>query len=117
MALKKAKTNKSTEGRDKASDDARVDIDLATDSLISKKAPAIGEEDDESSDDELTHATGVKAFKQRDLVAEAFAGDNVIEDFAAEKQRAVLADAPKEEDMTLPGWVSIKQALYQNHVS
>jgi hypothetical protein len=59
-------------------------------------------------------------FKQRDLVAEAFAGDNVVEvslptatprviadqkDFAQEKQRAIEADAPKVEDTSLPGWV------------
>ncbi|QRW24502.1 U3 small nucleolar RNA-associated protein 14 [Rhizoctonia solani] len=46
------------------------------------------------------------AFKQRELVAMAFAGDNVVEDFAAEKQRVIEEDAPKEVDTTLAGWGS-----------
>ncbi|WFD31852.1 hypothetical protein MSPP1_002892 [Malassezia sp. CBS 17886] len=42
--------------------------------------------------------------QQRDLVAEAFAGDNVALEFAREKRAAVRADAPRHEDATLPGW-------------
>ncbi|PVF96712.1 Utp14-domain-containing protein [Serendipita vermifera] len=45
-------------------------------------------------------------FEQRELVAQAFAGDNVVEEFAAEKRREMEADAPKEVDTTLPGWGS-----------
>lgn len=41
---------------------------------------------------------------QRDLVSEAFAGDNVVVDFVKEKEAVVGAEAPKEEDATLPGW-------------
>lgn len=64
-----------------------------------------------------------KAFKQKDLVAMAFAGDNVVEvlrrsllnknriadqslqDFDKLKKREVEGDAPHDEDNTLPGWV------------
>ncbi|KAF8592755.1 small-subunit processome [Ramaria rubella] len=46
----------------------------------------------------------VKAFEQRDLVARAFAGDNVVQDFAKLKKREIEADAPRNEDRTLPGW-------------
>ncbi|KAF8216392.1 Utp14 protein-domain-containing protein [Mycena galopus ATCC 62051] len=49
---------------------------------------------------------GVKAFEQRDLVALAFAGDNVVRDFEAAKQREIASDAPREVDTTLPGWGS-----------
>ncbi|KAI0756427.1 Utp14 protein-domain-containing protein [Daedaleopsis nitida] len=49
---------------------------------------------------------GVKAFEQRDLVALAFAGDNVVQDFAEAKRREMAEDAPKEIDTTLPGWGS-----------
>ncbi|PWN92861.1 small-subunit processome [Acaromyces ingoldii] len=49
---------------------------------------------------------GSKAIQQRDLVAEAFAGDDVAAHFAAEKRAAIEADAPKEVDETLPGWGS-----------
>ncbi|KAI8990666.1 Utp14 protein-domain-containing protein [Trametes punicea] len=51
-------------------------------------------------------ANGVKAFEQRDLVALAFAGDNVVQDFAEAKRREMQEDAPKEVDTTLPGWGS-----------
>ncbi|EIN14320.1 Utp14-domain-containing protein [Punctularia strigosozonata HHB-11173 SS5] len=46
------------------------------------------------------------AFQQRDLVARAFSGDNVVQDFAETKRREIQADAPKEVDTTLPGWGS-----------
>ncbi|KAI0368900.1 Utp14-domain-containing protein [Pilatotrama ljubarskyi] len=51
-------------------------------------------------------ANAVKAFEQRDLVALAFAGDNVVQDFAEAKRREIQEDAPKEIDTTLPGWGS-----------
>ncbi|ESK95123.1 small nucleolar ribonucleoprotein complex subunit utp14 [Moniliophthora roreri MCA 2997] len=49
---------------------------------------------------------GVKAFEQRELVARAFAGDNVVKDFEEAKRREMAMDAPKEVDTTLPGWGS-----------
>ena len=65
---------------------------------------------------------GVKAFEQRELVARAFAGDNVVQvyfasyiflpcaDFFAQafedaKQRETAEDAPRTVDTTIPGWV------------
>ncbi|RPD64660.1 Utp14-domain-containing protein [Lentinus tigrinus ALCF2SS1-7] len=51
-------------------------------------------------------ANGVKAFEQRDLVALAFAGDNVVQDFEETKRREMAEDAPKEIDTTLAGWGS-----------
>lgn len=47
---------------------------------------------------------GLKAFEQRDLVARAFAGDNVVQDFEQAKRREIAEDAPKEVDTTLQGW-------------
>ncbi|KAF9237059.1 Utp14 protein-domain-containing protein [Melanogaster broomeanus] len=49
---------------------------------------------------------GVRAFQQRDLVALAFAGDNVVQAFEESKGREIEADAPHEVDTTLPGWGS-----------
>ncbi|KAF8645236.1 hypothetical protein AX16_008063 [Volvariella volvacea WC 439] len=49
---------------------------------------------------------GLKAFEQRDLVALAFAGDNVVKQFEETKKRAIAEDAPREVDTTLPGWGS-----------
>ncbi|KAJ7289226.1 Utp14-domain-containing protein [Mycena rebaudengoi] len=48
----------------------------------------------------------VMAFEQRDLVARAFAGDNVVRDFQDTKRREIASDAPKEVDTTLAGWGS-----------
>lgn len=67
-----------------------------------------------------------QAFEQRDLVALAFAGDNVVhvrtirglimeqrpnisynQEFQEVKKREIAADAPREIDTTIPGWVSI----------
>ncbi|KAK2462885.1 hypothetical protein APHAL10511_005083 [Amanita phalloides] len=47
---------------------------------------------------------GAKAFQQRDLVALAFAGDNVVQQFEQLKRREIAADAPQEVDTTIPGW-------------
>lgn len=72
----------------------------------------ISDSDSEADDEELIElqAPGRRAnkhaFSQRDLIAEAFAGDDVAADFAAEKARIASEDAPKEVDNTLPGWGS-----------
>ncbi|KAG5724388.1 hypothetical protein E4T56_gene16087 [Termitomyces sp. T112] len=47
-----------------------------------------------------------QAFEQRDLVALAFAGDNVVHEFQEVKKREIVADAPREVDTTIPGWGS-----------
>merc|ERR1712037_642589 len=41
---------------------------------------------------------------QKDLIAEAFADDDVVESFRAEKEALVAASKPKNIDLTLPGW-------------
>ncbi|EDO14638.1 hypothetical protein Kpol_309p7 [Vanderwaltozyma polyspora DSM 70294] len=43
-------------------------------------------------------------FKQHDVIAEAFAGDNVVAEFEEEKKRVAIDEDDKEEDVTLPGW-------------
>ncbi|XP_011794308.1 PREDICTED: U3 small nucleolar RNA-associated protein 14 homolog C isoform X2 [Colobus angolensis palliatus] len=41
---------------------------------------------------------------QRQMIKEAFAGDDVIRNFLKEKREAVEASKPKDVDLTLPGW-------------
>ena len=41
---------------------------------------------------------------QRQIIKEAFAGDDVIRDFLKEKREAVEVSKPKDLDLTLPGW-------------
>ncbi|KDN43775.1 Utp14-domain-containing protein [Tilletiaria anomala UBC 951] len=51
-------------------------------------------------------ARNAGALQQHELVAEAFAGDDVAAEFAAEKAALIEAEAPREEDVTLAGWGS-----------
>ena len=41
---------------------------------------------------------------QRDIIAEAFADDNVIDEFKKEKKMLIDSKKPKDIDLTLPGW-------------
>ena len=43
-------------------------------------------------------------FKQKDLIKQAFAGDDVVSEFENEKKRVIEEEDDKEEDLTLPGW-------------
>lgn len=43
-------------------------------------------------------------FEQRDLIKEAFAGDDVVLEFKAEKRKVAREEDDKVEDVTLPGW-------------
>ncbi|EHB07182.1 U3 small nucleolar RNA-associated protein 14-like protein A [Heterocephalus glaber] len=40
----------------------------------------------------------------KQMIKEAFAGDDVIRDFLKEKREAVETNKPKDVDLTLPGW-------------
>ncbi|KAM5256844.1 U3 small nucleolar RNA-associated protein 14 homolog A-like [Ctenodactylus gundi] len=42
--------------------------------------------------------------EQKQVIKEAFAGDDIIRDFLKEKKEAVEANKPKDVDLTLPGW-------------
>ncbi|PWN24099.1 Utp14-domain-containing protein [Microstroma glucosiphilum] len=72
-------------------------------------ADADSEDEAEDGDEPVEVSGGAarnrkKAISQRDLIAEAFAGDDVAAEFASEKARQIEADAPREVDTTLPGW-------------
>ena len=41
---------------------------------------------------------------QKQMIKEAFAGDDVIKEFLKEKREAIQANKPKAVDLTLPGW-------------
>ncbi|KAG8789118.1 hypothetical protein FRC15_011686 [Serendipita sp. 397] len=118
---------KNTESIARAKDDAQVEIDVNAVMTIPEKVgakskapkaprnngthsvdPTLVDEDEGSEDEgEITHNNRRStAFEQRELVAKAFAGDNVVEEFATEKLREMETDAPKEIDTTLPGWGS-----------
>jgi len=103
--LKKAVTSISGGNKTKSTADATKDID--PDNFVAVKAknikssvPAeiVGFNDEEdSSEDEM---------EQRKLIAEAFAEDDVLEDFKKEKAKIIEEATPKDIDLTLPGWGS-----------
>lgn len=94
MAEKSAKNFKKSlskvdEAREREQDDAQVDIDP---SAVSMAAPSKtvdkgkgraqrrqADEDDDESETDDHERRGPIALRQRDLVAQAFAGDNVLE--------------------------------------
>ncbi|KAI5969205.1 hypothetical protein CANMA_001758 [Candida margitis] len=61
--------------------------------------------DDGSDDGEEIDIDSVPTmFKQKDLIKEAFVGDDVTSEFQSEKKRMIEDEDDKEEDVTLPGW-------------
>ncbi|KAF9504662.1 hypothetical protein BS47DRAFT_1386203 [Hydnum rufescens UP504] len=94
MPIDHAKQNKPKQKSKQEGKDKTKVVDPVVD-------PAFRDSDDEGDDAE---GEDIKAFEQRDLVALAFAGDNV--EFTARKEREMEADAPTTVDMTVPGWGS-----------
>ncbi|CAG8573767.1 2092_t:CDS:10 [Ambispora gerdemannii] len=81
----------------------------ATDIFTSPDQASEYDDELDTSTITLVHKNNNKTpigFSQRELVARAFANDNVVEEFEAEKLAAIDEDTPKEKDLTLPGWGS-----------
>ena len=84
-------------GHDKKEEDLYVDPKklLNLESKLNKsKMPDMVVDDDDIDDEE----------QQRMTIAQAFADDDVIEEFSQEKKNVVNRDKPKDIDLTLPGW-------------
>ncbi|KAF9121882.1 hypothetical protein BGW39_010190 [Mortierella sp. 14UC] len=62
--------------------------------------------DDSGPEPVMVHAKTTAALSQRELVARAFANDNVVSEFEKEKMETMEAEKPKDIDLTLPGWGS-----------
>ncbi|KAJ2792552.1 hypothetical protein GGI18_000319 [Coemansia linderi] len=95
---------------------AEESVLLDVNQTLSLDRPAADHSDGEAGSDDdirLEHTGGKRsavnpnAFSQRELVEQAFAEDNIVEaEFAAEKEAAMDDEAPKDLDVTLPGWGS-----------
>jgi len=68
---------------------------VETKELKSDLPEIYGYNDQDDSDDENN---------QRQMIAEAFAEDDVVADFQKEKEQLVKNSKPKDIDLTLPGW-------------
>lgn len=96
----------------KAQEDATLEI--AMDSTLAIAKPSADDPDSDinsevEEQESLLRSKGKgnsTSFQQRDLVALAFAGDSVTKEFEEVKKREIAADAPKEVDVTIPGWGS-----------
>ncbi|KXN84966.1 hypothetical protein AN958_11811 [Leucoagaricus sp. SymC.cos] len=123
LTLKEPSRSSATQLPSKVSSSSKSTSTLKSSTLTSKNTVAIqndGDDDDDSDANSEVDAQeaailktkvdanpkGLKAFQQRDLVALAFAGDNVVHEFEEAKKRAIAADAPKDVDTTIPGWGS-----------
>ncbi|KAI8887091.1 small-subunit processome [Backusella circina FSU 941] len=69
------------------------------------KGESDSESDNESGDqnNQMVHKDNI-SFSQRELVARAFANDDVVAEFEDEKMGEIQEDGDKVEDLTLPGW-------------
>jgi U3 small nucleolar RNA-associated protein 14 len=70
-------------------------ISMSEATVLNSSVPVTEEGNEEEEDEEL---------QRRMTLAEAFADDDVIEEFKEEKKQVVNASAPKDIDLTLPGW-------------
>lgn len=83
---------------------AKVTTDIDPNKFVSMKeatilkssVPVTEEGNEEESEDEED--------QRRMTLAEAFADDDVIDQFKEEKKQIINASAPKDIDLTLPGW-------------
>ena len=85
-------------------DDEHISIDV--NSRLSHADPSSSDEDDQPRPVSTTRRGHLTPLQQRSLVASAFAGDDVVSEFAAEKAATVEADESKTIDTRLPGWGS-----------
>lgn len=93
-AAQKISKNKKRSASQKDNEDAIIDM---TQTIRAKDVHDSENENSDVEDDGLM-------FKQKDLIKQAFAGDNVVNEFEREKRQVVLDEGDKEEDMSLPGW-------------
>ncbi|VEU20723.1 DEKNAAC101566 [Brettanomyces naardenensis] len=102
------KKNKRSRGK-RSRDDDDDDLEIVSENTLNivdvKKQRLEGEEEYEGEGDK---EEDIRVFKQKDLIREAFAGDEVIEEeFEAEKREVEGMEDDKEEvDEGMPGWGS-----------
>jgi U3 small nucleolar RNA-associated protein 14 len=81
----------------------KVNIDTSIDRINATLAATLEVPEDEDAPS-MTYGRGKIAFQQNELLQKAFAADAFEQEFLEGKQAAIAEDAPKEEDLTLPGW-------------
>lgn len=91
------KDSKTTNGQEETKTVKDIDpykfLSMADSVIINSSIPVTEEGDDEDEDEQ-----------RRMTLAEAFADDDVVEQFREEKEQVISASIPKDIDLTLPGW-------------
>lgn len=95
--MNKAELKQKTKKKKCKSNDDEDLLLTADDSTRLKIVDPYGGSDNEQGGSEFM-------FKQQDVIAEAFAGDDVVAEFQEEKKRVIDDEDDKEVDTTLPGW-------------
>ncbi|KAJ3300996.1 hypothetical protein HDU76_005910 [Blyttiomyces sp. JEL0837] len=67
-------------------------------------APSDDDSDGDVEAPGLVHSSDFRNLSQRELMQMAFANDDVVGEFEEEKAKVIESEAPKEVDLTLPGW-------------
>eukprot|EP00061_Rhincodon_typus_P017923 g46857.t1 len=86
------KTNATTEVRTNHLINPKKVLNITSKIIKMPLVPTAVEEENEEYED------------QRMVIQEAFASDDVIDDFIKDKQKQIDASKPKDIDLTLPGW-------------
>ena len=87
-------------------EDAQINIDVSIETINSRLKSRYSQTEQDEDTPNMAYGRGRIAFQQQELINRAFAGDGFEQDFALEKEAAIAEDAPKQEDLTLPGWGS-----------
>ncbi|KJE96693.1 hypothetical protein CAOG_06972 [Capsaspora owczarzaki ATCC 30864] len=102
LATKQAQRAAVSASLDDQDDEDDYVLDPSTAVLMDDDAPRTSKRSAASAAAAMDLTTS--SAEQRKLIERAFANDNVVAEFEAEKRALVEADAPKDEDVTLPGW-------------
>lgn len=73
---------------------------VTMENVVTLKSSTVTTEEGADEQDEEEEAAALR----RMTLAEAFADDDVVDQFKEEKKRVIDASAPKDIDLTLPGW-------------
>lgn len=91
--IQKVASKRQTKGK---TPDTYIDLNNAM-SIAGNVQHSEDEDDDEEGPE-------TRMFLQKNLIQEAFAGDDVVSEFQEEKRRIAEEEDDKTEDLTLPGW-------------
>ncbi|ORZ12308.1 small-subunit processome [Absidia repens] len=109
-AIQPAKSSSSKKANSKKDkDDSATTTKTESATVTSNHAASFDDDDDDDHDvpaPTMVATSNKLAFNQRELVARAFANDDVLDEFEEEKEAVIAEDGDKVEDLTLPGWGS-----------